>query len=169
MSDQDSSRSNSAASLDLLEVNRRYIAGVNHSMELGMEVIEASSEGIVVRMPYDEKIIGNPETGVIHGGALTSLLDQTLGSSVVCALYPDFDITPTIDLRIDHMRQPEPNKPIFAFASAYRVTRSVVFTRGVAYQESMENPISHCIGTFMRMGFQHKSGQWKRDGQAEQS
>lgn len=129
-----------------------FLQGVRHSMELGMTLDEITPEGLVVRLPYSDKIIGNPDTGVIHGGAITSLMDQACGLAVAQAIAPDFDITPTIDLRIDYMRPAEPGKDVYAYVSAYRKTRSVVFARGVAYQDDREQPIAHCVANFMRMG-----------------
>lgn len=129
-----------------------FLQGVRHSMELGMTLDEITPEGLVVRLPYSDKIIGNPDTGVIHGGAITSLMDQACGLAVAQAMAPDFDITPTIDLRIDYMRPAEPGKDVYAYVSAYRKTRSVVFARGVAYQDDREQPIAHCVANFMRMG-----------------
>ncbi len=129
-----------------------FLKGVKHSMVLGMEIVEITPEGLVVRLPYSEKIIGNPDTGVIHGGAITSLMDQSCGLAVAQALAPDFDITPTIDLRIDYMKPAQPHRDVFAYVTAYRKTKSVVFTRGVAYQDDRADPIANCVGNFMRMG-----------------
>lgn len=129
-----------------------FLKGVKHSMVLGMTLEEITKEGLIVRLPYSEKIVGNPDTGVIHGGAITSLMDQACGLAVAQAMAPDFDITPTIDLRIDYMRPAEPKRDVLAYVTAYRKTRSVVFARGVAYQDSQDQPIAHCVANFMRMG-----------------
>ena len=37
--------------------------------------------------------------GIIHGGALTSLMDTACGMSTLCVL-PEFEVCPTLDLRI---------------------------------------------------------------------
>ena len=131
---------------------KMFLQGVRHSMELGMALEEITPQGLVVRLPYSDKIIGNPDTGVIHGGAITSLMDQACGLAVAQAMAPDFDITPTIDLRIDYMRPAEPGKDVFAYVESYRKTRSVVFTRGIAYQDNRDEPIAHCVANYMRMG-----------------
>ena len=142
----------SAQPLDLGRVLNKFLHGVRHSMVLGMELVEYTDNGLVLRLPYSEKIIGNPETGVIHGGAITTLMDQACGLAVAIALAPEFDVTPTIDLRIDYMRPAEPGKDVFAFVEAYRKTRQVVFTRGIAYQDDRERPVAHCVANFTRMG-----------------
>ena len=135
----------------IMERAQRFLGALRHCQVLGLQVHAASSEGLTLRLPYSEKIVGNPETGVIHGGAITTLMDTTCGISTVCVL-PDFEVCPTLDLRIDYMRPAEPGQDVFGFAECYRVTSNVIFIRGVAYQGDKEQPIAHVIGTFMRMG-----------------
>jgi uncharacterized protein (TIGR00369 family) len=149
-----STENNEPKPFDLERVLNRFLKGVRHSMVVGIELEEVSPQGLVLRLPYSERIIGNPDTGVIHGGAITTLMDQACGLAVAAALAPEFDITPTIDLRIDYMRPAEPRKDVFAFVEAYRKTRQVVFARGIAYQDGdRSRPIAHCVANFMRMGF----------------
>jgi uncharacterized protein (TIGR00369 family) len=151
-----STDSNEAKPFDLEELLRQYVQGVRHSRVLGMELMQVEPPGLVLRLPYSDKIIGNPETGVIHGGAITTLMDQACGLAVAVALAPEFDITPTIDLRIDYMRPAEPGKDVFAYVEGYRKTRQVVFTRGIAYHDDRSKPIAHCVANFTRMGLNKK-------------
>lgn len=129
---------------------RRFIDTLNQARELGLTVEEAKTTHLVLKLPYSERIIGNPETRVIHGGAITTLMDTTSGSVMICAL-PDFELCPTLDLRMDYMRPAEPDRPVFARAEVYRMTRNIVFTRCEAYQETGET-VAQCVGTFMRIG-----------------
>ncbi|WP_419835202.1 PaaI family thioesterase [Endozoicomonas atrinae] len=116
-----------------------------------MSLVKADRNGIELEMPYDSRLIGNPETGVIHSGAITTLMDSCCGLAVFTRME-QLEACPTLDLRIDHMTTAQPDKPVRAFAEAYHITRSMVFTRGVAYQESRDQPIAHAVGTFMRIG-----------------
>lgn len=130
---------------------RSFLSVLRHCQLLGMTVEQADQDGLVLKLPYSDLIIGNPVTGVVHGGAITTLMDTCCGISTVCYL-DEFEICPTLDLRIDYMHPAEPGAPIFGFAECYRVTPAVIFARGVAYQQSREEPLAHVVGTFMRMG-----------------
>jgi uncharacterized protein (TIGR00369 family) len=129
----------------------RFLSALRHCQVLGLQVHSVSSTGLTVMLPYSPQIVGNPQTGVIHGGALTTLMDTACGMSTLCVL-PEFEVCPTLDLRIDYMHAAEPHKPVYGFAECYRVTTEIIFVRGFAYQDDPEQPIAHVVGTFMRMG-----------------
>ncbi|WP_324730900.1 PaaI family thioesterase [Pseudomonas paeninsulae] len=135
----------------ILEQAQRFLMALRHCQVLGIQVHDASPLGLTLRLPYSRQIVGDPESGVIHGGAITTLMDTTCGISTVCALAA-FEVCPTLDLRIDYMHPAEPNKDVFGFAECYRVTPNIIFTRGYAYQDDPTQPIAHVVGTFMRMG-----------------
>ena len=135
----------------LLERAARFVSALRHCQVLGIEVHDANAEGMTLRLPYSPQIVGDPQTGIIHGGALTSLMDTACGMATLCVL-PEFEVCPTLDLRIDYMHPAEPHKTVFGFAQCYRVTSDVIFTRGFAYQDDPQQPIAHVVGTFMRMG-----------------
>jgi uncharacterized protein (TIGR00369 family) len=135
----------------ILERAQRFLSALRHCQVLGLTVHAIDSQRLTLRLPYSQQIIGNPETGVIHGGAITTLMDTTCGISTLCVL-PDFELCPTLDLRIDYMRPAEPHKDVFGVAECYRVTSTIIFTRGYAYQDDPEQPIANVVGTFMRLG-----------------
>ena len=149
---------NALSDHDREKLLRRFMAAIKHSQVPGLELVEANSDCVMLRLPYRQELVGNPGTGVIHGGAITSLLDQVCGMAVVSAIAPEVDIAPTLDLRIDYMRPATPGQDVFAKAHVYRLTKSVAFARGVAFQGSEDKPIAHCVGNFMRLGM--KNVQW---------
>ena len=134
----------------LAERVERFLGTLNQAQELGLTVAKAASGTLILELPYSSKIVGNPETGVIHGGAITTLMDTASGSVMICALE-DFELCPTLDLRVDYMRPAEPGKPVFARAEIRKMTRNIAFTRCEAYQDDGE-VIATCVGTFMRIG-----------------
>lgn len=115
-----------------------------------MQVIDADRGRLTIELPFSDELVGNPDTGVIHGGAITTLMDSACGFAAALALDPPGP-SPTLDLRIDYMTAAQPNKSIFGAAEVYRVTQNVVFARGIAYQDSPDQAIAHCVATFMRI------------------
>ena len=55
---------------DRTRIARQFIEAIPHARALGME-LETLGEGMaVISMPYDARLVGDPATGVIHGGAV---------------------------------------------------------------------------------------------------
>ena len=131
-----------------LRLAQAFSAGVPHNRALGMEIVQMAPAEAVFRLPYDPKLVGNPDTGVLHGGAITALLDGASGAAVFAAL-PDLVPIATLDLRIDYLRPAEVGRAVMARATCYKMTRNVAFTRAVAYHEDPADPIAHAVGTFM--------------------
>jgi uncharacterized protein (TIGR00369 family) len=131
-----------------LRVSRGFVDGIPHNKALGMKVLEFKRAEAVFQLPYDEKLVGNPDTGVLHGGAITALLDACSGAAVFAALS-EWGPIATLDLRIDYLRAGDVGKPINCRASCYRLTRNVAFTRAVAYHDDEADPIATSMGTFM--------------------
>ena len=113
-----------------------------------MDVLEISRSNARFSLKYDAKLVGNPDTGVLHGGAITALLDACSGAAVFAALVEWVPIA-TLDLRIDYLRAAEPGRDVIAHATCYRTTRNVAFTRAVAYHDDEADPIASSVGTFM--------------------
>lgn len=124
---------------------------IPHTHLQGISLESINGEELTLRLPYRKELVGNPETGAIHGGVLTVLLDHTLGIASLCCDQIGATITPTLDLRIDHLGVAPAGKDIFAVARVYKVTRRVVFAEGFAYCESRDKPIAKATGTWVLM------------------
>ncbi len=121
---------------------------VPHSRELGMRSHKAGPAHATISVAYQDNLVGNPETGVLHGGVVTTLLDNACGLAAMT--HPDLQgMVATLDLRIDYMRPAKPGKTLWATCECYRLTRSVAFCRGVAYDEDEGDPIATATGAFM--------------------
>ena len=59
-------------------------AHITHGNLQGIRLESIDGDELTLRLPYRTELVGNPDTGVIHGGALTVLLDQTLGIATMC-------------------------------------------------------------------------------------
>ena len=132
---------------DIETIARQFIEALPHSRELAMRM-EAIGEGwAVISMPYDPRLIGDPETGVIHGGAVSALMDTACGASVMSHPLAGFS-TATLNLRIDYMRPATPGQTIRTRAECHHVTRSVAFVRAVATDDDDTRPVAMATGAF---------------------
>lgn len=126
---------------------RQFIEAIPYSRALGM-VLDRIEDGVaVISMPYDERLIGDPATGVIHGGAVSALMDTCSGAAVMSHRNAPAS-TATIDLRIDYMRPARPGDRIVARAECYNVTRSVAFVRATAHDADSDRPVATATGAF---------------------
>jgi len=124
---------------------------------LGAEITEAVAGRTTMRLPYSQKLVGNPDTGVVHGGVITGLLDHACGMAVGSALGVVVGNSPrrtnvsfaTLDLRIDYLKAATPGADILVIGECVKITRQIVFARGRAYQDSADDPIAAATGTFM--------------------
>src|SRR3954469_11333941 len=99
-------------------------------------------------LPYRPVFVGDTETGVLHGGVVTAMLDESCGMAVQLALDGTGAIA-TLDLRIDYQKPATPGLDIKAHSVCYRVTRSIAFVRSTAYQESEDDPVATATACFM--------------------
>ena len=121
-----------------------------HGAALGFKLDKISRGETSLIFPYKEETVGNPITGVVHGGVIVSLLDTACGCAAMTVLGTP-SVTPTMDLRLDYMRPAEPYKSIYVEAKVYRKSSTVIFCRGLAWQDDREKPIAHCVANFMRV------------------
>jgi uncharacterized protein (TIGR00369 family) len=119
-----------------------------HMRDLGFEIVSIGAGVCVAKIPYREELIGDPLTGVLHGGVVTSLLDSAGGAAVLSALQTPMPIA-TLDLRIDYLRPSPPGQPMLARVECYKATKHVAFTRGIAYDASESDPIASMSATYM--------------------
>ena len=115
--------------------------------ETGFQVTAVEKGHIWGRQPFSEHLIGDPEDRVIHGGVITTLLDNLSGMACASALS-EFRFVATLDLRIDYMRPAETECDIIGEAECYHLTRSVAFCRAWAYHETREKLIATAQGAF---------------------
>ena len=129
------------------KIAQHFMEALPHAKALSLRV-DLVGDGIArITMPWDERLIGDPATGVIAGGAVSVLMDTCGGAAVMS--HPEAPAgTATLDLRIDYMRPATPGQDITAEAEVYNITRSVAFVRATAMDEDKTRPVATATGAF---------------------
>ncbi len=134
--------------IDFENIRQLMLNGSPHMAAVKLELLAMDETGIVGKMPHRPEFVGDPDTGVVHGGVVTVLLDSLSGMCILPTLDEMMTIA-TLDLRIDYLKPAAPRLDIFARVHCYKTTRNIAFTRGIAYQNDIDDPIAHATGSFM--------------------
>lgn len=133
----------------LARLDQSFVQTIPFNAALGLRVVDAADEGwAVLRLPYRAELVGNPETGVLHGGMITSLIDACCGVAVFLKTQFQSRVA-TLDLRIDYLRPARPPEDVLARAECYKLTRHVAFVRALAHHGDPADPIASASGTFV--------------------
>ncbi len=121
-----------------------------HALAIGMRLETTADGRPCFRLPYDYHLIGDPDSGVLHGGVITAMLDQTAGllARPTGQTREEYALA-TLDLRIDYMGPATPGEDLLATGECYKRTQNIAFVRAEAFQESSAEPIATCVATFM--------------------
>lgn len=133
------------------EVGANMINGTPHATELGIQFVAVGTGTATLSLPYSKALVGDAKTGVVHGGAVTTLLDQACG----LAAFTGFDTLgalATLSLRIDYQRAAKPFETIIGTAECYKTTKHVAFLRAVAHDGDDTDPVATAQATFMSTG-----------------
>lgn len=136
----------------LRNIGQHMATTVPQAAALGFRFVSVDESKGSIEVPWREDLVGDPETGVIAGGVVTSLLDHTCGLAITSAAYGQIDGpfgTATLDLRIDYMRPAAPRSGVVAEAHCYKLTRSVAFVRAQAWDADRDDPIATAQAAFM--------------------
>ncbi len=132
----------------LSRLDQGFTEAIPHNRALGLKFLDFGDGHVKLRLPYSDQLVGNPDTGVLHGGAITSMLDAACGAAVFLRLKKPTSIA-TLDLRIDYLKMGLPRRDVICKAECYKVTRTVAFVRGIAYHDDENDPIAAVTGSFM--------------------
>jgi uncharacterized protein (TIGR00369 family) len=130
---------------------RDFISRLPYCRALRLELGDIGAGWAELEMPYHADLVGDPATGVVHGGAVSALMDTTCGAAVMS--HPQAGLaTATLDLRIDYMRGATPGQTVRARATCTRVTRSIAFVQATAFDDDAGSPIAMATGAFTVTG-----------------
>ena len=122
-----------------------------YSRELGLRLQSVNPKWCVLEVPYQERLVGNLATGVLHGGVITAMIDSCFGLCIF-VYTRQLRRMVTMDLRIDYLKPATPGRSVFAGATCYKVTHELAFVRGSAYHDTPDDPIATSQAIFMFTG-----------------
>ena len=99
-------------------------------------------------LPFRPVFIGDTERGVLHGGVITAMLDESCGMAVELALDGTRAIA-TLDLGIDYQKPAIAGLDVRAHSVCTRVARSIAFVHSTAYQVPEDDPIATAAACFV--------------------
>ncbi len=122
-----------------------------HGGWLGMQYHAHGAGWVELALPWKKELVGVEESGILASGPIISLMDNCTSMSVWTkrdAFVPQV----TLDLRIDYMRAATPGSTVIGRGECYKLTRTMSFVRGIAYEDDPEDPVAHAAGVFMLIG-----------------
>ena len=125
-----------------------YVSRIGHSGALGIFYHAHGDDWAELGLPYDARLIGMAESGIIASGPIISLMDMATSIAIWVRLG-HFRHQATLDMRVDYLRPATPGHTVIGRGECYGVTRSVGFVRGLAHDGDAADPVAHVSGTFM--------------------
>ncbi|PCJ51662.1 MAG: phenylacetic acid degradation protein [Candidatus Hydrogenedentota bacterium] len=113
---------------------------------LGWNVQEYDSEAGTITVRFDAKAEFCNAGGIIHGGFLAAMLDDTLAPALG-VMVDENQYTPTIELKLNYLR-PAKVGPIIGKANVIRRGRNIGFVEGRLEDEAGQVLVT-ATGTFM--------------------
>jgi uncharacterized protein (TIGR00369 family) len=135
----------------LREMAEMMAVGAPQAAALGFRLVSVEPFKGRLAVPWREDLVGDPDTGVIAGGVVTTLLDHVCGLSIMSGAGERLP-TATLDLRIDYMRAAKPRAGVTAEAHCYKVTRTIAFVRAQAWDDDPADPIATAQAAFVLQG-----------------
>lgn len=124
------------------------LSGKGHNALLGHRYHAHGAGWIELQMPWQEGLVGDRASGALAAGPVMALVDNSAGVSVWLSrggYLPQV----TVDLRIDHLRPSERGASLVCRCECFKLTPTIAFARGFAYDRSPEDPVCHVAASFM--------------------
>jgi len=114
------------------------------SAELGFRLLSAGDGLCSLRLPWRADLSG--ADGGIASGAIASLIDHACGTAVMSRL--ELVSIATLNLKIDHIRQPKARSQVTAWAHCYRISEIMTFVRAEVWDSDPDEVFAAAQGVF---------------------
>ncbi|WP_336987014.1 PaaI family thioesterase [Altererythrobacter aquiaggeris] len=121
-----------------------------HSGWLGTQYNAHGSDWVELSLPWQEKLVGQPDTDIIASGPIIAMMDMATALAA-WTRRGKFVGQATLDLRVDYTRPARPRHTVIGHGECYKLTRSAAFVRGTAHDGDPADPIAHVAGVFMTL------------------
>jgi len=125
-----------------------FLSDKGHNAMLGIRYHAYTEQWLELEMPWHERLVHDPATGLLASGPVMALVDNALGSSIYLkrgGYLPQV----TLDLRLDYLRKAQAGKSMVCRAECFSLSPTIAFTRGVAFEDTPDDPVCHVAATFM--------------------
>jgi uncharacterized protein (TIGR00369 family) len=127
-----------------------FQAGVDripYARFLGIQVVSLGEYRLLLKLPFDDKLVGNPMLPALHGGALGAFLEIVAILQLVKEEEGD-GLPKPINLTVDYLRSAGP-RDLYGRATITKRGRRVANVRVEAWQEDPERPVAAAHGHFL--------------------
>lgn len=114
---------------------------------LGMRRSRDADGGRIYRLPFEQKLIGNPALPALHGGVIAAFAESAALLHLLETL-PEPKFPKPIDFSLDYLRSGRPEET-FARCETIRVGSRVALVQVWSWQSSPSQPISLTRGHFL--------------------
>ena len=97
---------------------------VPFSKYLNISVDHVEHGKVCGKIPFNESLVSEEDSGILHGGVVTTAIDNFSGLAALTVINPPQPLV-TLDMRIDYNYAPQPEKDIFIEAECYRTAQNV--------------------------------------------
>jgi len=138
-----------AEAFDPEKLSQMFMARA-HPGWLGLEYSAHGDNWVELKLPWNEKMLGEPDRPVLASGPIVSLLDMASGMSI-WNTHGTFLAVATLDLRVDYQRPAKECSAVWGRAECYRITKSAAFVRGIAHDGDPDDTVATMAGVFMTL------------------
>lgn len=102
--------------------------GIPFNRALGLRIDRLRRGACVMRVPWNDRFIGDPFRPAVHGGVISALIDTAGGAACFSMLERPEDRVSTVDLRVDYLA-PGPSADLVCEARVVRMGNRVAVAR----------------------------------------
>jgi acyl-CoA thioesterase len=129
-----------------LEQMRRILKGVPFAQLLGLEILAASSGSATLKLVMRPELKQNH--GVMHGGAMASLIDTTTAFAIISQLREPQRFT-TVDLTVNYLKAVTEGE-VTCRASVIRAGRRLL-TLSAEARDANGNLVAIAVSTYIKL------------------